>query len=135
MTPTTVKGAYYVVGGNKEKVIGCVIYDPNREIVYKRQASPQGIIVFETTDPGEYTIVFHNNKSNQPLTVTLAFHTYEEQKVVPIKYDIDPDTGARFEVKRDPNKDDILQDAIGGEENMAASEEQIQSVRRMLKEI
>ena len=38
--PTTVKGAYYVVGGNKEKTIGCVIYDPNREIVYKRNNSP-----------------------------------------------------------------------------------------------
>ena len=71
--------------------------------------------------PGEYTIIFHNNKANQPLTVTLALHTYEEQKVMPVKYDIDPDTGARFEVKRDPNKEDILTDIIGGEDNVAAS--------------
>ena len=53
--------------------------------------------------------------------MTLALHTYEEQKVMPVKYDIDPDTGARFEVKRDPNKEDILTDIIGGEDNLAAS--------------
>lgn len=40
LTPTTIKGAYYVIGGNKEKTISCIIYDPNREIVYKRALSP-----------------------------------------------------------------------------------------------
>ena len=108
LTPTTVKGAYYVVGGNKEKTIGCVIYDPNREIVYKRAVSPQGIIVFDTTQPGEYTIIFSNQKYNGPLTVTLALHTYEEDKKLPVKYDIDSATGKRFEVKRDPSKDDVV---------------------------
>ena len=29
-TPTTIKGAYYVYGGSKEKSISCVVYDPNR---------------------------------------------------------------------------------------------------------
>ncbi len=49
--------------------------------------------MFETTVPGEYTIIFHNMKFNGPLTVTLAFHTYEEERVVPVKYDIDTKTG------------------------------------------
>jgi hypothetical protein len=37
--PTQVKGAYYVIGGNKEKTVACVIYDPQRNIVYKRHTS------------------------------------------------------------------------------------------------
>lgn len=28
--PTTIKGAYYVYGGSKEKSISCIVYDPNR---------------------------------------------------------------------------------------------------------
>ena len=39
-TPTIIKGAYYVYGGSKEKSISCVVYGPNREILYKRKASP-----------------------------------------------------------------------------------------------
>ena len=89
LEPTTVKGAYYVMGGNKDKAISCVIYDPNREVVYKRALSAQGIIVFDTTAPGEYTIVFMNQKYKGELVVTLAFHTYEDEKIAPVKYDID----------------------------------------------
>ena len=37
--PTKIKGAYYVLGGNKEKTISCIVYDPNREILYKRKGS------------------------------------------------------------------------------------------------
>ena len=37
--PTQVKGAYYVLGGNDEKTIDCVIYDPQKNIVYKRRGS------------------------------------------------------------------------------------------------
>ena len=49
--------------------------------------------------------------------MTLAFHTYEDEKVVPVKYDIDEQTGQRFEVKRDLTKEDLVYDALGGEEN------------------
>lgn len=58
--PTTIKGAYYVLGGNREKTVSCIVYDPNREIVYKRTKSAQGIIIFDTTVPGEYAIIFNN---------------------------------------------------------------------------
>ncbi len=37
--PTTVKGAYYVLAGNVDKTVSCVVYDPNREVVYKRKGS------------------------------------------------------------------------------------------------
>ncbi len=58
--PTTVKGAYYVLAGNVDKTVSCVVYDPNREVVYKRKGSAQGIILFDTTVPGEYAIIFSN---------------------------------------------------------------------------
>lgn len=62
-TPTQVKGAYYVLNGNAEKTIDCMVYDPNREIVYKRKGSAQGILLFDTTIPGEYAIIFSNQQS------------------------------------------------------------------------
>jgi len=37
--PTLVKGAYYVLGGNKDKTVSCIVYDPNRDVVYKRKGS------------------------------------------------------------------------------------------------
>ena len=37
--PTQIKGAYYVLGGNTEKIVSCIVYDPNREILYKRKGS------------------------------------------------------------------------------------------------
>lgn len=135
MTPTTIKGAYYVMGGNEQQTIGCVIYDPNREIVFKRHASPQGIIVFDTQGPGEYTIVFTNVRAKKPLAVTFAFHTYEEEKIVPVKYDIDSKTGQRFEIARDVTKEDAIVGALGGEENLAATEDEVSNLRKMLREI
>ena len=76
--PTLVKGAYYVLGGNKDKTVSCIVYDPNRDVVYKRKMSAQGIIIFNTTIPGEYAFVFSNMKAKQDLTVTLALHTAED---------------------------------------------------------
>lgn len=62
-TPTQIKGAYYVLNGNAEKTVDCMVYDPNREIVYKRKGSAQGILLFDTTIPGEYAIIFSNQQS------------------------------------------------------------------------
>jgi len=61
--PTKVKGAYYVLGGSVEKTVSCIVYDPNRDVIYKRKQSAQGIILFDTTVPGEYSFVFSNNES------------------------------------------------------------------------
>jgi len=58
--PSTIKGAYYVLGGNPEKTVSCIVYDPNREVLYKRKGSAQGILLFNTTMPGEYAIIFSN---------------------------------------------------------------------------
>ena len=97
-TPTLVKGAFYVLNGNVDKTIDCMIYDPNRDIVYKRKGSAQGIILFDTTIPGEYAIVFSNQQSGQDLTVTLALHTYED-KEEEISYDF-TDEGERIEINK-----------------------------------
>lgn len=89
-TPTTIKGAYYVYGGSKDKSISCVVYDPNRQILYKRKGSPQGILVFKTTVPGEYSVVFSNFQAGQDIVVTLALHTFEE-KEEQVEYDLTDD--------------------------------------------
>ena len=85
-----------MLGGNKDKTVSMMVYGPDREILYKRHGSAQGIILFDTVGPGEYAFVITNNKTPQDLVVTLALHTYEE-KDEEIQYDID-DSGKRIEV-------------------------------------
>ena len=131
---TKIKGAYYVLGGNKEKTVSMMVYGPNREILYKRHGSAQGIILFDTVGPGEYAFIISNNKAGMDLTVTLALHTYEE-KEEEVKYDID-DQGRRYEVN--PYKDantNTAEGVLGGEENLAATESEVGNVRSMLREI
>ena len=137
-TPTTVKGAYYVLNGNKEKTVDCMVYDPNRELLYKRKGSAQGILIFDTTVPGEYAIIFSNQKSGVDLTVTLALHTYEEKKEE-IQFDI-TDDGQRYEVKQ-PSADELegLSDEerakVLGEDSLAATDTEVAGVKRTLREI
>ena len=131
--PTRIKGAYYVIGGSQEKTISCIVYDPNRDVVYKRKGSAQGIILFDTTVPGEYSFIFSNMNSGQDLTVTLAMHTYEE-KEEEIAYDID-EYGNRF-IKQDPvSQADMSHEELLGEENMAATTDEITVVKGKLRDI
>ena len=131
LEPTKIRGAYYVLGGNNDKTVNCIVYDPNRDVVYKRKGSSQGIILFDTTVPGEYGIVFSNMQAKQDLTVTLALHTYED-KEEEIAYDIDED-GVRF-VKEDPDATKKSGDELH-EDNLAANEEEIVNVRFKLQNI
>ena len=132
-TPTTVKGAYYVLGGNVDKTVDCLVYDPNRDLIYKRKGSAQGILLFDTTIAGEYAIIFVNKKSGIDLTVTLALHTYEEKKEE-IRYDILPDGMTRVILDPEGTGPDPAE-VMGGEENLAATEEEVYNVRSMLREI
>ena len=36
---TLIRGAYYVLGGNPDRTINCMVYDPMREVIYKRSGS------------------------------------------------------------------------------------------------
>lgn len=92
--------------------------------------------MFNTTIPGEYALIFSNMQSGQDLTVTLALHTYEENKVDEIKYDILAD-GSRVTMPAAGSEatgtsdlggalDDALkEELLGGSENMAATDEHI----------
>ena len=134
-TPTTIKGAYYVYGGSKEKGISCVVYDPDRNILYKRKGSPQGILVFETTVPGEYSVVFSNFQSGQDLIVTLALHTYEEKEEHD-EYDL-TDDGERImrgENKNTGSGEEAIVDNRSPED-MVADDEDVGNVRQMLRDI
>ena len=138
-TPTKIKGAYYVLNGNQEKTVDCMVYDPNRELLYKRKGSAQGILIFDSTIPGEYAIIFSNQQSGVDLTVTLALHTYED-KEEQVQYDITED-GKRVKVGGDAGEEtealtnDQISAAVGGEENMAATDAEVGGVKRMLREI
>ena len=65
------------------------------------------------------------------MTVTLALHTSDE-KEEEIAYDID-EYGVRF-VKEDPSKPKSHEDVLG-EENMAASEDEISVVKGKLRDV
>ena len=99
MQPTVIKGAYYVHGGADAKPIDVVVQDPQKNIIYKRQGEIQGIVLFNSTIPGEYTIIFANFDDSAERTCTLAIHTYEQFQE-PISYDFDAN-GVRI-VKYDP---------------------------------
>jgi hypothetical protein len=78
--PTLVKGAYYVHGGSDAKVINVFVQDPQKNIIYKRSDEIQGIILFNTTYPGQYSFIFSNLDDGNDKTATLAIHTYEEKE-------------------------------------------------------
>jgi hypothetical protein len=78
-TPTEVKGAYYVHGGVDAKPVSVFVQDPIKNVIYKRSGEVQGIIIFTTTIPGEYTFIFSNFEDSTERTCTLAIHTYEEK--------------------------------------------------------
>ena len=82
LSETLVKGAYYVHGGQDAKVINVFVQDPNKNIIYKRSNEVQGIILFNTTVPGQYAFIFSNLDDSQEKTATLAIHTYEEKEEV-----------------------------------------------------
>ncbi len=89
ISPTKIKGAYYVKGGNSTKYVSVIVLDPTRKVVYYKKQAPQHIIVFDSTFPGEYSFIFGNFYTGQDITVTMALHTYELRKEEPIEYDLD----------------------------------------------
>jgi hypothetical protein len=77
--PTEVRGQYFVEGGLQEHKIDVLVVDEERNVLFKRQGETQGILVFSSTEPGEYTFVFSNfGDSHYDKTVTFALHTYED---------------------------------------------------------
>lgn len=65
-----------------------MVQDPEKTIIYKRSDEIQGIILFNSTVPGDYTIIFANFDDSVEKTVTLAIHTYDADDE-PISYDFD----------------------------------------------
>ena len=75
-TPTLVKGTYMLKDGNKDSKIAVIIQDPLKSIIYKRSEEHEGMITFNTTVPGQYTIIFSNLMEGNEKTCTLALHTF-----------------------------------------------------------
>jgi hypothetical protein len=66
-----------------------IIRDPIKNVIYKRTNELQGIILFNTTVPGEYSFFFANfDTFGTDKAVTFALHTYEEtEEAEPVEYD------------------------------------------------
>ena len=117
------------------KKVSIVIYDPQRKVLYKKKDASKGIILFETTTPGEYSIVLSNFGSGKDVVVTLVLHTYEELEKQ-TEYDL---TDAGELVSR--NQDDAAKGDTWdewnkrSEEDMAADDEDIGEVKEMLRAI
>jgi hypothetical protein len=56
----TIRGAYYVKGGNNVKSISCIVMDPLKNVIYKKSSASQHIILFDSTVAGEYAFMFGN---------------------------------------------------------------------------
>ena len=147
--PRTIRAAYYVKNGNSNKSISCLVLDPNKQVLYKKTSASQHIIVFESTVPGEYTFIFGNFNARQDLTVTMALHTYEENREEPIEYDLDdagnriirgsnkqPEVPPEFQTSNDSNtdQDSSIEDFVDEHGNhIAASADDISEVRNILR--
>lgn len=128
LSPMLIKGAYYVHGGASASPINVFVQDPDKNIIYKRSGEIQGIILFNTTIPGEYSFIFSNLDDNLEKVATLAIHTYED-KLDPIQYDIN-DKGDTV-VKNDPRRKEREEDLK--EELELAGDEEIANVRNLLR--
>lgn len=76
----------------EETNIMFVVLDPLNNIVYLRRDSKRGIIVFDTTIPGEYTIIISNMQNNDDIYVYLGINTFEEV-AEPEQFELDKETG------------------------------------------
>ena len=132
-TPTLIRGAYYIHGGADAKPISVVVQDPVKNIIYKRSDEIQGIILFNTTEPGEYTFIFANFDDSAEKTCTLAIHTYDADEE-PISYDFDAN-GVRI-VKYDPkNPNGEADKNVENSEDDVAGDEEIGNLRTLLRTI
>ena len=142
--PTPVKGAYFIQGASEDQQIACVVFDPNKEVVYKKANASQHIILFETTIQGEYTFVFGNFKQKVGLTITMAFHPFDDNITEPVEYDLD-DAGNRIIRGTDiilaekvpaENKEEETGDQLTDKHGnlVAADEDDVSVVRNYLKD-
>jgi hypothetical protein len=92
--------------------------------VFSRKSMQQGIIVFSTTVPGEYSFVFDNGTSGQGLQITFALHT-GDHVTEGISWDMD--IAGHREVREDPH-------AILSSLDKAASDNDLTKVGELIKQ-
>lgn len=99
----------------KELAVSVIVEDPLKNIIYTKRHSIEGIIVFDSTVPGEYSFAIAPDSPGTAIsattkrTVTLALHT-DEEKSEPRRFDFD-DAGNRIELDdEDENMEGVLQE-------------------------
>jgi hypothetical protein len=91
--------------------------------------------LFNSTGPGEYSFIFANFDDSADKTCTLAIHTFDTEEE-PISYDFDVN-GVRI-VKYDPknpNSQSTTDKPVVDSEDDAAGDEEIGSLRTLLRTI
>ena len=85
---------------------------PDDAGLFMRRDESQGIIEFNTTEPGEYRFIFANlDDAGVSIEVSFGLHTFEEDKEEPIKYDFNDATGERTirdDYKEEESPENIL---------------------------
>ena len=62
--PTKVIATFTTEGNNKtSRNLAIIILDPDKEVLYMQTSLKEDIILFDTTRPGEYAIIFANFKA------------------------------------------------------------------------
>lgn len=82
-TPTRVRGAYYVVGGNDNQMVSAAVLDDKMSVIFKHKKDIQGIMYFNSfplaEEAHEYSFLF-TNESPGTRVITFGLHTDEPQK-------------------------------------------------------
>jgi hypothetical protein len=118
-----------------------VIQDPQFNVIFKRSDEIQGIILFNTTTAGEYRFIFANTKSADDITVTLALHTYEDNKEEATEYDFleSGDRVVRGSVANDgqqtPNPYEEQLSEIAGDEEISIVRNHLRTIQTNCKNV
>jgi len=130
--PTVIKGAFYSQGYASKQRVSVIIEDPEGNVVYKRRADIQGIILFDFTVSGEYSFTFANMVNTEDVSVTLALHTFEEEEEEPISWDFDEESN-RYEKGGEDDPDQTNKKVK--EEDLAADEMDLGNFRTTLRHL
>lgn len=61
--PVEVRGAYFIgTKSEKSPTLDFFVLDPNKKVVLSKRKKAEGLIAFNATIPGQYSLIFSNLK-------------------------------------------------------------------------
>jgi len=151
-TPTKVRGAYYVVGGNSEQMVSAAVLDDDMSVIFKHHKDIQGIMHFDSfplyDEAHEYSFLF-TNESPGTRVITFGLHTDEPQKSYNLpEWDLDASQNLidrpKAQEEKDAEEDEkaSFEDMMfpdspnaGRKDTHAANEDDIGDLRRTMRQL